>query len=584
VRRTGDLALPGALAQPARRGVRDAAGARLRALGSLLRAQPAELVCALAAVGLIGAVYATQVVRILVADRFWLITHMPDDAYYYLGIGQHAAHGQGLTFDGFTPTNGFHPLWEGLVTGLARITGGGDALVRAALVSEVVLALLGTVLLAVLVRRAVGSAAALLAVLVAVHFPSAMDDLSNGMESAVVVLCVGLVLLTLARSMRTARLRDGALLGAACGLLVLARLDFVLVAWMPLAVCAWRLRSPRAGLAGVAGAVAVSGPYFLWDRFTYGHWLTVSGTLKQDDLAHYVQAHFGGHLTLGWLQFFGGVLQGVGSVLWRVATFTAADGVAAMVVGNVLAVLCVVGLAMLLRRARRDGLGGERGAALLALGCGVVLLAAKTVVDAAFSPFWVASWYAAAQRIVLAMAVGALVWLATEPMRRRVRHGGVLVALLAGLVFLPLNLGGVSASRTTPVDGTLWPGADLEAVAWITAHGPSGRYGAPDAGVLGFYTAGSHASVSDLDGLAASYSYADALMQNRPPLQRYRMLGLDFLIARRTLDSPDVPSCAPVIWTSPQGVVYGGSLDSPTVTSVPLRIWDLRPCNGVQPA
>jgi hypothetical protein len=190
----------------------------------------------------------------------------------------------------------------------------------------------------------------------------------------------------------------------------------------------------------------------------------------------------------------------------------------------------------------------------------------------------VASWYAAAQRVVLSMLVGALVWTATEPVRARIRHGGVLVAVAVGLLFLPLNLGGVRSAASTPVDGHLWPGADLQAVSWIRAHGPAGRYGSTDAGVLGFYTAGSRASVSNLDGLASSYAYADELLAGRPPLQRYHLLGLRYLIERAPLDDPGVPRCARVIWTSPQGVVYGGGLDTPQVSAVPLRIWDLTGC------
>lgn len=38
-----------------------------------------------------------------------------DDAYYYFEIARNAAAGQGVTFDGLAPTNGFHPLWGWLL-------------------------------------------------------------------------------------------------------------------------------------------------------------------------------------------------------------------------------------------------------------------------------------------------------------------------------------------------------------------------------------------------------------------------------------------------------------------------------------
>lgn len=34
-----------------------------------------------------------------------------DDAFYYFKVAQNISEGRGITFDGFSPTNGFHPLW-----------------------------------------------------------------------------------------------------------------------------------------------------------------------------------------------------------------------------------------------------------------------------------------------------------------------------------------------------------------------------------------------------------------------------------------------------------------------------------------
>ena len=38
----------------------------------------------------------------------WFLT---DDAFYYFKTAQNIAEGNGITFDGVNPTNGFHPLW-----------------------------------------------------------------------------------------------------------------------------------------------------------------------------------------------------------------------------------------------------------------------------------------------------------------------------------------------------------------------------------------------------------------------------------------------------------------------------------------
>jgi hypothetical protein len=533
-----------------------------------------ERVGELVVVALVASVYAIQLVRILIADRSALVQGMPDDAFYYLEIGQRAAHGQGVTFDGVNATNGFHPLWQVIVTGLAKLTGGGDALMRSALVTGLVLGLAGTLLLALVVRRAFGNAPALLALLVASHMPTAIGDAANGMEGAIVIMCVALLVLAFARLDDVRRKRDALFLGAACGLLVLARLDFITVVWIAPVFAAWRLRSLRAAAWTAVGAL-VCAPAFLWNLLTFGHLLSVSGTVKQHNVSAFVTSEFGSRLSLGYLRFVWNLLVDDATMLWHNATWTSTSSSAVTTAVNLgYLVLCVIGAVVLLRR-RRVGL--QNGAAI-ALAAGLAMLAAKAVVDVVFSPFWIGSWYAAAQRTAAAMLVGVLLWFALQPLRARLSRMRWLPAAAVALVFLPLNYGNVASARTMAVDGHNWQGADLQAADWIVQSGPPGRYGSPDAGVLGFFTDGSHASIANLDGLVESFAYADELATGVAPLQRYRSLGVEFLVGRRELNSPDVPSCGRVLWSSPEGVVYGGGLDSPQVTSVPVRVWDLRAC------
>ena len=71
----------------------------------------------------------------------WLVTRpldvllgfIPDDAFYYLQIARHLAAGLGSSFDGQTTTNGYHPLWMLVVTGLAYVVHDREALLRSAL-------------------------------------------------------------------------------------------------------------------------------------------------------------------------------------------------------------------------------------------------------------------------------------------------------------------------------------------------------------------------------------------------------------------------------------------------------------------
>src|SRR5262245_6448745 len=60
-----------------------------------------------------------------------------DDGYYYLNIARHLAQGDGFTFDGLHPTNGFHPLWQLLLVPLFWITPDRTAVVYAASVVQI---------------------------------------------------------------------------------------------------------------------------------------------------------------------------------------------------------------------------------------------------------------------------------------------------------------------------------------------------------------------------------------------------------------------------------------------------------------
>ena len=120
-----------------------------------------------------------------------------------------------------------------------------------------------------------------------------------------------LALVTTAWARVDARRRsvDAALLGAASGLAVLARLDLALVIWLiPAALIlrtrCWRLLAPWLGAAS-----AVAGPFFLWNWWRFGHLLPVSGTVKLRDLNHYVAERFGSRLSISYLRFLGSLLR-----------------------------------------------------------------------------------------------------------------------------------------------------------------------------------------------------------------------------------------------------------------------------------
>ena len=85
-----------------------------------------------------------------------------DDAYYYLGVARSIGAGNGSTFSGLTETNGYHPVWELMLSALAFVFRDPYTLVAAVVVLQGVLWLL-LVREAIAIGRAVGSEAAAVA-------------------------------------------------------------------------------------------------------------------------------------------------------------------------------------------------------------------------------------------------------------------------------------------------------------------------------------------------------------------------------------------------------------------------------------
>lgn len=239
---------------------------------------------------LLAAVCLGWVAMIVLWDRTYLLLPV-DDAYYYLETAVNIACGHGSTFDQINPTNGYHPLWMGVMVLLAELTTSTGLLMRLTLILQVLLVYAG---LRVLTRSqgAPLPALPLLAGLVLAHFyPTRV--LVNGLEVSLqwLLLCIDLAYLWyLQRRESLPCPRELALLGLLCGLTVLARLDSAFFAlpvllaplWLPgraWASCPWgeRLKPCIAGLV-TFGLVLL--PYVAYNIVEYGHAMPISGSIK----------------------------------------------------------------------------------------------------------------------------------------------------------------------------------------------------------------------------------------------------------------------------------------------------------------
>lgn len=212
------------------------------------------------------------------------LTLLTDDFYYYLVIAQNLAHHGVSTFDGMHPTNGYHPLYMGVLTGLTWVFGGptrpfyfalGVLFVACAGVTFELLKKTGERLFPC--SRLAGPVAAILAL-------QAARMSLWGLEVAIAIPLHAAVLLLIARSPRLTASR-AALLGFASAALGLARLDtltfvaLVAVAWLGLSNA--RIRDKvRGTLAFSAGALPLP-LYLLSNVLLFGGMLSTSAASKQ---------------------------------------------------------------------------------------------------------------------------------------------------------------------------------------------------------------------------------------------------------------------------------------------------------------
>ncbi len=211
-----------------------------------------------------------------------------DDAFYAFKIAANIADGQGMTFDGVTPTNGFQPLYVFLLVPIFWASGANlTTPVYGALSLAALLTAFSAVLLFKLLRRYVGQKAALVASVLWAFSPVVTRQAANGLETALALLlfaaCVYFYVNRIRPVDRPPR-KDFLIMGLLLGLAVLARVDAVLVALAILVDYLLLLRSRRAGVralldvgVGVAAGIILYGPWLLVSAIGTGSLLQDSG-------------------------------------------------------------------------------------------------------------------------------------------------------------------------------------------------------------------------------------------------------------------------------------------------------------------
>ena len=401
-----------------------------------------------------------------------------DDAFYYFKIARNIVRGEGCTFDGIAPTNGFHPLWMLCVLFVYWLTGTDlETPVRVALVLNGLLCIVTLLLLYRLVHDYVAPGLGLIAV-TACLLPNLLTAMTNGMETGLLLLLlVGLLWLCYNRNIHLplTGAKSSLGFGALLGLIALCRLDSVFVlaaaacltALAPLIINVPVYISARALVLLFAGFAFVTGPYLAWNLLYFGHVMPISGAAKSSFPALRSSLTLDGDMIIG----------------------------AALLVSLMSLVLVVAADDYQRTRSLRSTFRSPL--ILLALAC--VLHFLHAFLFLAWGIYW---WHLVMYGISIAVALPLAVHRLTQ--RRPRWRRPITISLVACLAALGVTM----KARELSIKGPQHMGW-LEAAQWARAHlPPDAVFALKDAGLFGYF---SDRRVINLDAKANGYQYLEHL-------------------------------------------------------------------------
>jgi len=414
---------------------------------------------------------------------------MQDDSYFYLQVAHNIVEGKGSTFNGITPTNGYHPLWLWMVTVVSAIAD-GDKTVSLYLVFVLQCLLVAAT---ILVLRRLTAAMRLKHWLVALSVLTAYLTATtiSGSEAYVNAFCLLSGLLWLLSALDRRQNRAWLLAGIVLGTALLARLDnvFVVGALSVLAVLDTARDDPRLATTGTValglGGALVVLPYLAGNLAIYGHLVPISGAIKSTFPA------------------FNPDFDKLGSM----GKLSAPFGLIALVIGFFL-----------------DG-DRKRRVVWFGLGTGVILHAVYIVGYTDHYTFW--PWYYVAAVVTAALSASYLFSFAAARLSRQVTP--TLASRIALLLAVSILVAGAARAWLKAYGGEgfaplgvqirinkyRWPD---EFARWMKAHLPAGTrifvYDWP--GAIAYY---SDLPLLPMDGLMSDFQYNDDLL--RVGIHRY---------------------------------------------------------------
>lgn len=221
--------------------------------------------------------FALDVFTALYASPENLVCRLEDDAYFYATIARRVTEQGFVSFDGVSATNGFHPLWMGMLIATRSIVPDQIDFLRAvSVLSSFLMFAAGIVAVKNLCRQY----SPIVVLLVFILLLRYMRDFTHlAMETSILIPIVFLVLAMLDRVTSATSTRYLLGLGGLLALVGLARLDAALLAVL-IGIWAVMEKGKRSALVVFIPGIIAGVSCLAVNRIFFGTWMTVSGSIK----------------------------------------------------------------------------------------------------------------------------------------------------------------------------------------------------------------------------------------------------------------------------------------------------------------
>lgn len=204
-----------------------------------------------------------------------------DDAFYYFKVASNLTKGLGPAFDGEHLTNGYHPLWMGIVAAVYYFFPDDKILPIHLILSLAILFFAGTALLSwrIIALLVSNKATQIVLALAYVLNPWNLSNALNGLETSLALFLLTLLFWLFLRILNGQdEIFNFLLLGAAGGLAILARLDYGLFVAAIFIFFLFKKKYSWLSLAAFSlSAFFLAAPWFLYNYFYFGSLIPASG-------------------------------------------------------------------------------------------------------------------------------------------------------------------------------------------------------------------------------------------------------------------------------------------------------------------